>query len=58
MPDMERLTDKLALDITEADPMKHAYEVGRISGKNQARIEVAVVCSIIAIIISAIRLAA
>lgn len=57
MPDMERFTDDLALHITKGDPIKHAYEVGRIAGKNQARIEIAIFCSITAIIISAIRLA-
>lgn len=50
MPDFERLTDKLALRVTERDPEAHAFVRGRIAGKRIARVQIAFVVLAIAIV--------
>lgn len=38
MPDFERLTDKLSVDMAQTEEEKQ-YAIGYIAGKNRARIE-------------------
>ena len=42
MPDTERLTDKMAVDMA-CTKEQRMYELGFISGKNKARLEVALI---------------
>lgn len=44
MPDMERLTDKLMLDLAKT-PEQVAYAQGYIAGKSRARKEVAILAA-------------
>lgn len=46
MPDMERLTDKLMLDLAKT-PEQTAYAKGYIAGKARARTEVAIVVAFV-----------
>lgn len=51
MPDTERLTDKMAVDMACTKDQR-MYELGFISGKNKARIEVAAIVSVSAFVVS------
>lgn len=42
MPDMERLTDKFVVD-TACTEEQRMHELGFISGKNEARVEIAII---------------
>lgn len=58
MPDLERMTDRLALHLSKGSPLSHAREQGVIMGKRRARKEVAVVAAIATVIYVALRLLA
>ena len=46
MPDMERITDSLYLEL-ERDPLRKMWRRGFIAGKTRARIEVAVIAAVL-----------
>jgi hypothetical protein len=54
MPDFERVIDALNVELARA-PEKKAYLVGYAKGKSRARIEVAVIVTIIHIVVLAIK---
>lgn len=57
MPDFERLHDDLSLHLsTKKGLNSQRYYQGFIDGKNKARIEVALVCLALAVIVSAVQL--
>lgn len=51
MPDLERLTDDLMLDLSKGDESKHQYYIGYIAGKTAARKEIAFVAIVLGVII-------
>jgi hypothetical protein len=46
MPDMERITDSLELEL-ERDPLRKMWRRGFQAGKTRARIEVAVIVAVL-----------
>jgi len=51
MPDLERLTDNLMLDVNKDNESKYQYALGYIAGKTAARTEVAVAAVAIGLIV-------
>ena len=51
MPDLERLTDNLMLDVNKDNESKYQYALGYIAGKTAARTEVAVVAIAVSLIV-------
>jgi len=51
MPDLERLTDDLMIDLSKGDEAKHQYYIGYIAGKTTARKEIVFATIVLGVII-------